>query len=60
MSLHHKDMGIVTRAARETGSAIPLGTAAAQLIASAVARGDGRLGHSAMLRTAELLSGKDA
>ncbi|EST35460.1 2-hydroxy-3-oxopropionate reductase [Streptomyces roseochromogenus] len=57
MALHHKDMAIATRAAREVGAVIPLGAAAAQLIASAVSRGDASLDHSAMLRTVELLSG---
>ncbi|MET9291179.1 2-hydroxy-3-oxopropionate reductase [Streptomyces sp. NPDC003077] len=57
LNLHHKDMGIVTDAARTVGASLPVGTAAAQLIASAVARGDGELDHSALLRGVELLSG---
>ncbi|MCW7944413.1 tartronate semialdehyde reductase [Streptomyces hygroscopicus] len=57
MALHHKDMGIATRAARDVGAAIPLGATAAQLIGAAVARGDGSLDHSALLRGVELLSG---
>ncbi|MEU2994516.1 2-hydroxy-3-oxopropionate reductase [Streptomyces griseoincarnatus] len=57
MGLHHKDMGIVTDTARAIGAAIPLGSVAAQLMASAVARGDGGLDHSALLRGVELLSG---
>ncbi|MFI9047865.1 2-hydroxy-3-oxopropionate reductase [Streptomyces sp. NPDC053427] len=57
LELHHKDMGIVTDAARAVGAALPVGAAAAQLIASAVARGDGGLDHSALLRGVELLSG---
>ncbi|MEU9112589.1 2-hydroxy-3-oxopropionate reductase [Streptomyces sp. NPDC048483] len=57
LELHHKDMGIVTDAARTVGAPLPVGAVAAQLIASAVARGDGALDHSALLRGAELLSG---
>ncbi|WP_310722502.1 2-hydroxy-3-oxopropionate reductase [Streptomyces sp. N2A] len=57
LELHHKDMGIVTDAARTVGATLPAGAVAAQLIASAVARGDGALDHSALLRGVELLSG---
>ncbi|MCB5911182.1 2-hydroxy-3-oxopropionate reductase [Streptomyces pinistramenti] len=57
LELHHKDMGIVTDAARAAGVPLPAGALAAQLIASAVARGDGALDHSALLRGVELLSG---
>ncbi|MER7984008.1 2-hydroxy-3-oxopropionate reductase [Streptomyces noursei] len=57
LELHHKDMGIVTDAARTVGAPLPVGATAAQLIASAVARGDGALDHSALLRGVELLSG---
>ncbi|MFE0377378.1 2-hydroxy-3-oxopropionate reductase [Streptomyces inhibens] len=60
LELHHKDMGIVTDAARSVGATLPVGAAAAQLIASAVARGDGGLDHSALLRGVELLSGYGA
>ena len=35
LALHHKDMGIVTSAAREAGVVIPLGAVVAQLIAAA-------------------------
>lgn len=59
MSLHHKDMTIVTDTARAIGASIPLGSIAAQLVASAVARGDAALDHSALLRGVELLSGYD-
>ncbi|MFE2718372.1 2-hydroxy-3-oxopropionate reductase [Streptomyces mirabilis] len=59
MALHHKDMGIVTDTARAIGAAIPLGSIAAQLVASAVTRGDAALDHSALLRGVELLSGYD-
>ncbi|MFG1820446.1 2-hydroxy-3-oxopropionate reductase [Kribbella sp. NPDC049174] len=58
IDLHHKDMGIVTAAAREAGVAVPLGSLVAQLVASARANGDGGLDHSALLRGVERLSGK--
>ena len=58
IDLHHKDMGIVTSAAREAGVVIPLGAVAAQLMASARANGDGGLDHSALLRGVERLSGR--
>jgi 2-hydroxy-3-oxopropionate reductase len=58
IALHHKDMGIVTSAAREAGVVIPLGAAVAQLVASLNARGDGGLDHSALLKLVEQLSGR--
>jgi 2-hydroxy-3-oxopropionate reductase len=58
IDLHHKDLGIVTAAAREAGVAVPLGSLVAQLVASARANGDGGLDHSALLRGVERLSGK--
>jgi 2-hydroxy-3-oxopropionate reductase len=58
IDLHHKDMGIVTAAAREAGVVIPLGAVAAQLMASARANGDGGLDHSSLLRGVERLSGR--
>jgi 2-hydroxy-3-oxopropionate reductase len=58
IDLHHKDMGIVTSAAREAGVVIPMGALAAQLMASARANGDGDLDHSALLRGVERLSGR--
>jgi 2-hydroxy-3-oxopropionate reductase len=58
IDLHHKDMGIVTAAAREAGVVVPLGALVAQLVASARANGDGGLDHSALLRGVERLSGK--
>lgn len=59
IELHHKDLGIVTAAAREAGVAIPLGSLVAQLMASAKAVGDGGLDHSALLRGVERLSGRE-
>jgi len=58
IDLHHKDMGIVTSAAREAGVVIPMGALAAQLMSSARANGDGNLDHSALLRGVERLSGR--
>jgi 2-hydroxy-3-oxopropionate reductase len=57
IALHHKDMGIVTSAAREAGVVIPLGAVVAQLMASAIANGDGGLDHSGLLLGVERLSG---
>ncbi len=57
IDLHHKDMGIVTAAAREVGAALPLGGLVATLVAAARAQGDGGLDHSALLRGVERLSG---
>ena len=58
IELHHKDMGIVTAAAREAGVVVPLGSLVAQLMASARAVGDGGLDHSGLLRGVERLSGR--
>ncbi|GAA3678591.1 2-hydroxy-3-oxopropionate reductase [Nonomuraea antimicrobica] len=57
IDLHHKDLSIVTSAAREAGVVLPLGALVAQLVASANAVGDGALDHSALLRVVERLSG---
>lgn len=59
IELHHKDLGIVTSAAREAGVVVPLGSLVAQLMASAVANGDGNLDHSALLRGVLRLSGRE-
>ncbi|WP_335937851.1 2-hydroxy-3-oxopropionate reductase [Streptomyces sp. PTD5-9] len=58
IDLHHKDMGIVTDAARAVGAALPVGAVVAQLVASLRAQGDGGLDHSALLRSVERLSGQ--
>jgi 2-hydroxy-3-oxopropionate reductase len=58
IELHHKDLGIVTSAAREAGVVIPVGALLGQLMASAKAVGDGGLDHSALLRGVERLSGR--
>ena len=57
-NLHHKDLGILTAAARDAGVVIPLGAAAAQLMASLVAQGHGDLDNTALLRLVEQLSGR--
>jgi 2-hydroxy-3-oxopropionate reductase len=59
LELHHKDLGIVQAAAREAGVVTPLGAVVSQLVASLVARGDGGLDHSALLKLVEELSGRD-
>jgi 2-hydroxy-3-oxopropionate reductase len=58
IDLHHKDLGIVTSAAREVGVVVPVAALVAQLMASARANGDGGLDHSALLRGVERLSGR--
>jgi 2-hydroxy-3-oxopropionate reductase len=58
IDLHHKDLGIVTSAAREAGVVVPLGAVVAQLMTSARANGDGGLDHSALLRGVERLCGQ--
>lgn len=57
IDLHHKDLGIVTAAAREAGVAVPAGALAAQLMGSARANGDGDLDHSGLYRGVARLSG---
>ncbi|MCK6212425.1 2-hydroxy-3-oxopropionate reductase [Georgenia sp. EYE_87] len=59
IDLHHKDLGIVTSAAREAGVTIPLGATVAQLMQSARSNGEGSLDHSALFRTVERLAGRD-
>jgi 2-hydroxy-3-oxopropionate reductase len=58
LALHHKDLGIVTSAAREAGVVIPLGAVVSQLVAALVARGDGGLDHSGLLKLVQELSGR--
>ncbi|SNR73122.1 2-hydroxy-3-oxopropionate reductase [Haloechinothrix alba] len=58
LELHHKDLGIVQAAARDAGVTIPLGSAVSQLVAALVARGDGALDHSGLLKLVEELSGR--
>ena len=56
LELHHKDLGIVTAAAREAKVTIPLGALVAQLVGATVARGDGGLDHSGLFTLVEALS----
>lgn len=58
LELHHKDMGILTAAAREAGVVTPLASAVAQFIASTVQQGNGGLDHSGLLTVVEQLSGR--
>ncbi len=58
LQLHHKDLGIVQSAAREAGVVIPLGAVVGQLVAALVARGDGGLDHSGLLKLVQELSGR--
>lgn len=58
IDLHHKDLGILTSAARQVGVAVPLGAAVAQLMGAVRARGHGSLDHSALLLLVDELSGR--
>jgi len=58
IDLHHKDLGILTSAAREAGVVIPLGAHVAQLMASLSVQGHGSLDHSALLMLVEQPSGR--
>lgn len=60
IDLHHKDMGIVTSAAREAGVAIPLSAQTAQLVAATRALGHGNLDHSALMLLIQQLSGQQS
>src|SRR5699024_1240840 len=59
IDLHHKDMGIVTSAAREAGIPLPVGATIAELMAAARAQGDGDLDHSGLFLTTARLAGKN-
>jgi 2-hydroxy-3-oxopropionate reductase len=59
LALHPQALGIVTSAAREAGVVIPLGAVVAQLVGALVARGDGGLDHSGLLKLVTELSGRD-
>ncbi|MEV0085727.1 2-hydroxy-3-oxopropionate reductase [Saccharopolyspora sp. NPDC050642] len=59
LELHHKDMGIVQAAARDAGLSIPIGSLVSQLVAAAVAQGDGKLDHSGLLKQITQLNGRD-
>jgi 2-hydroxy-3-oxopropionate reductase len=59
LALHHKDLGIVQSAAREAGVAIPIAAVVSQLVGAMVARGDGGLDHSGLLKLVQELSGRE-
>lgn len=59
MELHHKDLGIIADAARDADVAAPVSSVAAQLVAAAVAQGDGGLDHSALFKQILRLSGRE-
>jgi 2-hydroxy-3-oxopropionate reductase len=56
VSLHHKDLGIAQRAARERGIALPATALVAELVQSLVAQGFGDLDHSALYLLAEQIN----
>ena len=56
--MHHKDLGILTSAAREAGVVIPLGGVVAQLMAALVAQGHEDLDNTALLQLVEEMSGR--
>jgi 2-hydroxy-3-oxopropionate reductase len=60
LALHHKDLGIVQAAARTAGVVTPLGAVVTELVAAMVARGDGGLDHSGLLKLVEDLSGRQS
>ncbi len=57
IDLHHKDLGILTSAAREAGVVTLMGSLVAQLMAAARANGDGDLDHSALFNVIAQASG---
>jgi 2-hydroxy-3-oxopropionate reductase len=58
VTLHDKDLRILTSAASTSDVVLPLGALVAQLMAAVKARGDGDLDHSALLTIVEALSGR--
>jgi 2-hydroxy-3-oxopropionate reductase len=58
LQLHAKDLGIVESAATSAGVALPLTALVTQLVRALVARGDGGLDHSALLKLAQELNGR--
>ncbi len=58
--LHRKDLALALDSARALNLALPNTAATQQLMNAAIARGDGELDHSALIRTIEALSGEDA
>jgi 2-hydroxy-3-oxopropionate reductase len=58
IDLHHKDMGIITDAAKQAGVSLPTAALTAALIAAGRAQGYGSLDHSALLKVVENLNGR--
>ena len=56
--LHRKDLSLAVEAARALDVALPSAALAQQLMNAAVARGDGDLDHSGLIRTLAALSGR--
>jgi 2-hydroxy-3-oxopropionate reductase len=56
LELHHKDLGIALRTARELGVYIPTTALVDQMLAQLRAAGDGGLDHSALLKVIEQAS----
>lgn len=59
LSLHHKDLGIALRTARELGVFVPVTAIVDQMLAELKAAGDGGLDHSALLKVIEQASGHE-
>lgn len=57
ISLHDKDLRILKSAAEELNLYLPVARLVTKLMASALARGDGELDHSALLRLTRALNG---
>lgn len=58
LELHATDLRIGAEAASTAGIALPASAVISQLVQASVARGDGDLDHSALLKLAEELSGR--
>ncbi len=56
LELHHKDLGIALRTARELGVYVPTTAIVDQMLAALTAAGDGGLDHSALLKVIEQAS----
>jgi 2-hydroxy-3-oxopropionate reductase len=56
LALHHKDLGIALRTARELDVYVPTTALVDQMLASLEANGDGALDHSALLKVIEQAS----
>lgn len=57
LELHHKDLGIALRTARELGVYVPTTAIVDQMLSALKAAGDGGLDHSALLKVIEEASG---